>query len=55
MTDRTYPVVVTFTVREGGDKHLQTRQVIEQEVQSWLESLNVTVHGVNVHRESPKD
>ena len=36
-TDRT--VVVTFTVTEDTDEHLQNEQAIKDEFTSWLESL----------------
>jgi truncated hemoglobin YjbI len=44
----TYVVRVTFTVHDDSDEHLQSRQAIEEEFQSWLEGLRATVHEVTV-------
>lgn len=48
MTDKTYSVAVTFTVHAHSDPHLQGAQAIEEEFESWLESLKATVHRVTV-------
>jgi hypothetical protein len=47
-TDRTYAVTVTFTVHEHTDEYLQSAQAIQEEFESWLESLRATVHAVSV-------
>ena len=46
--DQTYIVAVTFTVHEHSDDYLQSPQAIEEEFESWLESLHATVHRVAV-------
>ena len=46
--DKTYSVTVTFTVHEHSDSHLQGAQAVEEEFDSWLESLKATVHTVTV-------
>ncbi len=46
----TYTIVVSLTVHAGTDSHLQTERAIHDEVRSWLEGLNATVHGVTVRR-----
>ena len=46
--DTGYTVTVTFTVHAHSDSHLQGAQAIEEEFESWLESLKATVHSVTV-------
>ena len=46
--DTTYTVTVTFTVHAHSDPHLQGKQAIRDEFESWLESLEATVHSVTV-------
>jgi hypothetical protein len=53
-TGKTYTVTVTFTVHEHSDDYLQSEQAISEEFESWLESLNATVHAVTVRPESEK-
>ncbi len=48
MSDKTYSVTVTFTVHAHSDLHLQGAQAVEEEFESWLESLKATVHTVAV-------
>ena len=44
----TYTVTVTFTVHPHSDPHLQGAQAVEEEFESWLESLKVMVQTVAV-------
>lgn len=44
----TYAMLVIFTVTPASDEHLRDGQAIRDEAQSWLESLDATVHGVSV-------
>ena len=44
----TYTIVVTLTVHERTDEHLKTQRAVRNEVRSWLEGLNATVHDVRV-------
>ena len=44
----TYTVTITFSVGSAPDEHLQNEQSIRDEVQSWLASLDATVHAVEV-------
>ena len=46
----TFTVTVRFTTPLDSDDHLRDEQAIRDEVQSWLESLRATVHGVTIHR-----
>ena len=46
----TYALLVIFTVAPSTDEHLQHQQAIRDEAESWLTSLNATVHGVNVRK-----
>ena len=46
----TYALLVIFTVHPDGDQHLHDQQAIRDEAQSWLESLDATVHGVNIRK-----
>jgi len=55
MSERTYTVTVTFTVNDRTDEHLQNKRAIRGEVQSWLESLNATVHNINVTAEKERN
>ena len=43
----TYTLLVIFTVDPGTDEHLQDQQAIRE---SWLASLDATVHGVNIRK-----
>ena len=43
----TYSLLVIFTVDPSTDEHLQDQQSIRDEAESWLTSLDATVHGVN--------
>ena len=47
----TYIATVTFTVSDYSDEHLQNVQAIKAEIESWLESLDATVHAVTVDAE----
>lgn len=44
----TYTMLVIFTVHPDSDDTLHHQQAIRDEAQSWLESLDATVHGVNI-------
>ena len=46
----TYTLLVIFTVAPGSDEHLQDQQSIRDEAESWLASLEATVHGVNIRK-----
>ena len=46
----TYSLLVIFTVDPSTDEHLQDQQSIRDEAESWLASLDATVHGVNEGR-----
>ena len=46
----TYTLLVIFTVDPSTDEHLQDQQSIRDEAQSWLASLDATVHGVNIRK-----
>ena len=46
----TYALLVIFTVHPDGDQHLDDQQAIRDEAQSWLESLDATVQGVNIRK-----
>jgi hypothetical protein len=46
----TYALLVIFTVAPGSDEHLQDQQAIRDEAESWLTSLDATVHGVNIRK-----
>ena len=46
----TYTLLVIFTVNPRIDEHLQDQQAIRDEAQSWLASLDATVHGVSVRK-----
>ena len=48
MPDTTYTVTVTFTVDPHTDPHLQGAEAVEEEFESWLESLKATVQSVAV-------
>jgi hypothetical protein len=50
----TYTVTATFSVSEHSDEHLHGARVIEEEIKSWLESLNATVHRVTVGPGDPR-
>ena len=46
----TYTLLVIFAVDPGTDEHLQDQQAIRDEAESWLTSLDATVHGVNIRK-----
>ena len=46
----TYTLLVIFTVDPRTGEHLQDEQSIRDEAASWLESLDATVHGVNIRK-----
>lgn len=46
----TYTMLVIFTVHPDSDQNLHDQQAIRDEAQSWLESLDATVHGVNLRK-----
>ena len=47
-----YSVTVTFTVHAHSDPHLKGVQAVEEEFESWLASLDATVHTVTVRPEA---
>jgi hypothetical protein len=55
MADTTYTVAVTFTVHEDSDPYLQSVAAIEEEFESWLESLKAAVHDVTVKQEPTRE
>ena len=46
----TYSLLVIFTVDPSTSEHLQDQQSIRDEAESWLASLDATVHGVNIRK-----
>jgi hypothetical protein len=46
----TYTMLVIFTVHPESDQNLYDQQAIRAEAQSWLESLDATVHGVSIRK-----
>src|SRR5207253_8031385 len=46
----TYSLLVVFTVDPGTHERLQDQQDIRTEAESWLTSLDATVHGVNIRK-----
>lgn len=46
----TYTMLVIFSVHPDSDDSLRDQQAISDEAQSWLESLDATVHGVNIRK-----
>jgi len=42
--------LVIFSVDPCIDEHLQDQQAIRDEAESWLASLDATVHGVNIRK-----
>ncbi len=46
----TYAMLVIFTVDANSDEHLQDQQAIRDEAESWIASLDATVHGVSVRK-----
>jgi len=46
----TYSLLVIFTVDPGTHERLQDQRDIRTEVESWLASLDATVHGVNIRK-----
>jgi hypothetical protein len=53
-TDKTNTVIVSFTVHEHRNDDLQSEQAIEEEIETWLEGLGATVHGVTVQHHLEK-
>ena len=47
-TPRTIALTVTFSVDARSDEHLQNDEAIRGEIESWLESLDATVHAVEL-------
>ena len=45
-----YTLLVIFTVDPCTDAHLHDQQTIRDEAESWLTSLDATVHGVNIRK-----
>ena len=48
MPEQTYTVTVMFSTHLDTDPHLRDAQAIEEEFESWLASLDATVHAVTV-------
>ena len=46
----TYSLLVIFTVDPSTAENLQDQQSIRDEAESWLSSLDATVHGVNIRK-----
>ena len=46
----TYSLLVVFTVDPSTDEHLHDQQAIRDEAESWLASLDATVHAVNIRK-----
>lgn len=46
----TYALLVIFTVHPESERNLHDQQGIRAEAQSWLESVGITVHGVNIRK-----
>ena len=46
----TYSLLVVFTLDARSEEHLPDQQAIRDEATSWLQSLDATVHGVNVRK-----
>jgi len=46
----TYALLVIFTVDPSTGERLQDQQTIRDEAESWLTSLDATVHGVNIRK-----
>jgi len=46
----TYALLVIFTVDPATHKHLYDQQAIRDNAQTWLASLDATVHGVNIRK-----
>ena len=46
----TYALLIIFTVGARTHDHLQDQQAIRDNAQSWLTSLDATVHGVNIRK-----
>jgi hypothetical protein len=46
----TYTLLVIFTVDPCTGERLQDQQAIRDEAESWLASLDATVHGVNIRK-----
>ena len=46
----TYALLVIFTVDPCTRERLQDQETIRDEAESWLTSLDATVHGVNIRK-----
>lgn len=46
----TYTLLVIFTVAPCTDGHLHDQQAIRDKAETWLASLDATVHGVNIRK-----
>ena len=46
----TYTLLAIFTVNPGADEALQDEQAIRDGAESWLATLDATVHGVNIRK-----
>ena len=46
----TFTLLVIFTVDPSTDAHLQDQQAIRDDAESWLASLDATVHCVNIRK-----
>ena len=46
----TYTLLVIFTMDPCTDEHLQNQQAMSDEAESWLASLDATIHGVNIRK-----
>ena len=46
----TYALLAIITVHPESEQALHDQQGIRDEAQSWLESVGVTVHGVNIRK-----
>ena len=49
-TPVTYALLVIFTVDPRADEHLRDQQATRDEAESWLASLDATVHSVDVRQ-----
>jgi len=45
---RNFDVAFRLTVEPNTDEHLHTPKSVASEIQSWLEGLHATVHGISV-------
>ena len=51
---RTIALTVTFSVDARADEHLQSDEAINSEISSWLESLDATVHALELTEPTSK-